>query len=84
MHGQMIKKSQHYIVHCAVSMKMSKATPRKVIGNSDGKPKELNISKLSLPRSLASSTRMISFSNCGGVLLITLCTVLNRVDQASL
>ena len=40
--------------------------------------------KHSLPCSLASSTRMISLSSSGGDLLITLNTVRNSVDQASL
>lgn len=37
-----------------------------------------------LPLSLKSSMRIISSSRRGGVLFITLCTVLNNVDQASL
>lgn len=43
-----------------------------------------NIDIYDIPLSLASSTKIISLSNCGGVLLITLCTVLSRVDHASL
>lgn len=36
------------------------------------------------PLVLASSTNIISLRYLGGVLLITLCTVLKRVDHASL
>lgn len=43
-----------------------------------------DFSKHYLPLSLASSTSRISFNNSLGDRLIMLCTVLSRVDQASL